>query len=74
MASTIVKNPESRESLAMPERVEILAAVRASLGALARNSRLHDDIDRLPVHLRRDAGLDELEIERGQAARVPLIR
>ena len=74
MASTIVRNPESREALVIPERVEILAAVRASFVSLVRNSRLHDDIDRLPAHLRRDAGLDEREIERSQAARAALIR
>ena len=32
------------------------------------------DLHHLPPHLRRDAGIDELEIERTKAVRAPLIR
>jgi hypothetical protein len=44
------------------------------LKALGRLFQPKFDYDRLTPRLRRDAGVDELELERTRAARVPLIR
>ena len=45
-----------------------------TVAAIKRVFRMHNDPDRLPARLRRDAGMDELAIERRRIARAPLIR
>ena len=56
------------------EPLRVLARAWRRLAALGGVFRIRDDPDRLPARLRRDAGLDELEIERRCIARAPLIR
>jgi hypothetical protein len=56
------------------EHLRVLARATRGLAALSGVFRIRDDPDRLPARLRRDAGLDELDIERRRIATAPLIR
>ena len=62
------KGPVIRKHLGLDIYVmRLLAAARKSF-------RICIDPDRLPLRLRRDAGMDELDIERKRAAKTLLIR
>lgn len=48
--------------------------MKPGLAVLSRIFRLRYDKDRLPARLIRDAGMDELEIERSRLAKATMIR
>ena len=65
---------ETRDVLIMRERSDILDRVRLSFTTLRSYIRSCHDAERLSARLRRDAGLDDLEIERKLLIKAPLIR
>ncbi|MCV2869682.1 hypothetical protein OEW28_13690 [Defluviimonas sp. WL0002] len=56
------------------QKMGFVERVKASLAVINRTVRPRHGTDRLPARLRRDAGLDELELERTRMAKSPLIR
>ena len=58
----------------IPEPLGVVGRAGTCLAALGRVFRQRYDTDRLPARLRRDAGMDELDIERNRLAKAPLIR
>ena len=56
------------------EHIGIGWRAKMGLSALSRVFWLRYDTERLPARLRRDAGMDELDIERKRLAKAPLIR
>jgi hypothetical protein len=64
----------TRKASITPEPLGIVGLAGICLAALDCVFRRRYDIDRLPARLRRDAGMDELEIERNRLAKAPLIR
>jgi hypothetical protein len=56
------------------EHLGIVLRAKTGLAALGGIFRLRYDMEGLPARLRRDAGMDELDIERKRLARAPLIR
>jgi len=62
------------EAPVIREHLRVVARAKKGVAALSGAFRIHDDPDRLPARLRRDAGIDELAIERRRVARAPLIR
>jgi len=62
------------EAAFTPEHLRVVARAKKALASLSGVFRTRDDPVRLPARLRRDAGLDELDIERRRFGRAPLIR
>lgn len=57
-----------------PKTVDLNVLANMSLKALNALFGDRDISERLPLRLRQDAGMDELDIERRRVARAPLIR
>ena len=62
------------EAPSIRESVGVVARAKTGLAEISRVFRLRYDTDRLTGRLRRDAGMDELDIERNQLAKAPLFR
>ncbi len=62
------------EAPVVRQQTGINASARRCLATLYSVFQVRDAPERLPLWLRQDAGLDELDIERRRIARAPLIR
>lgn len=65
---------EIREAKAVPMSPSRFSQARNYLTVLKQLFQARYNFDLLPPRLRRDAGIDELEVERRKVARAPLIR
>jgi hypothetical protein len=65
---------EAREEQAFRVHPDLLAWAGKYLNTLKQLCQPRYDFDLLAPRLRRDAGIDELEIERRKVAKAPLIR
>ena len=64
----VIKVPE------VSEFQDMKAGVKQALVTLKGFLQVRDTKERLPVRLRRDAGMDELDVECTRIAKAPLIR
>ena len=65
---------EVGEAPILRARAGVVAFAKAGIAKLSGLFRKSYQIDRLPARLLRDAGIDDLEIERRRLANAPLIR
>lgn len=68
------KEFEAREVQVEQNHLGLIARAVRYLAALTPLTKPDDDLGLLSARLRRDAGIDELEIERKRVIRAPLIR
>lgn len=68
------KEFETREVQVAQNHLGVFARAEKYLTTLAQLIKPDNDLGLLSARLRRDAGIDELEIERKRVIRAPLIR
>jgi hypothetical protein len=74
MRPIIEREFQTCEAPVIRNHLRVQNCAKRCFAAIQSIFQIRDALDRLPPRLRRDAGLDELDIERKRIARAPLIR